>query len=233
MGRRHARRPDRVRPRQPGQAAAGGRPLQGRRADDTAGRRPTVPVHPPGQHGRHPVQPADPGCRRTRAHQDGLRRDRWVARPPAIDRDRTAQTRHDRGAGQAARSHEPSARRRLAQAPCDDGWLRVGRRLALEDRPVDAVRRVRAVAAGVDTDAPPRAADAVPRDPRPGDGGDGLGYSAREGAALHATRRTLRDLGRRRTLRAHRATGPRVVDDPRLRRHPGHLVHRNTRRGNR
>ena len=55
-------------------------------------------------------------------------------------------------------------------------WLRylvVGRRppgrrrLAVEDRPDDALRRLRPVAPGVDAAAPARAVDAVPRRPRP------------------------------------------------------------------
>ena len=50
------------------------------------------------------------------------------------------------------------------------------RRLALEDRPDDALRRVRAVAPGVDGAPAARAADAVPRRARQPARGDGLGH---------------------------------------------------------
>ena len=53
------------------------------------------------------------------------------------------------------------------------------RRLALEDRPDDALRRLRPVAAGVDDAQPARAADAVPRHPRQAARGDGLGHGTR------------------------------------------------------
>ena len=91
VGRRHARRarPSSTTSARP--SAPRRRPLQGRRVDDAARRRPAVPVHPPGQHGRHPVQAEHPGRRRTRAHQDDVRRHRQVARsPPPHRRPRNA-----------------------------------------------------------------------------------------------------------------------------------------------
>ena len=63
---------------------------------------------------------------------------------------------HDRRAGRAPPAHEPAARARLAALPRHRRRPRGRRRLALEDRPHGALRRLRTVAAGVVDDAAAR-----------------------------------------------------------------------------
>ena len=113
-----------------------------------------------------------PGC--SPSELDGL------ARPPPGRRRQAAPARHHRGAGRAARPHEPPPRRWSGCATwCTIGARRGRRRVALEDRPGHAHRRLRAVAARVVDAAPARHRGARPRRPRPRAGGDGLGDPAR------------------------------------------------------
>ena len=85
------------------------------------------------------------------------------------------------------------------------GRVRVGRRLALEDRRVHALRWFRAVASRVDADAVAGLAHAVPGRARPRAGGDGVGHAAAPRHALHPAGWPPRGARRRRPLRAHRA----------------------------
>ena len=92
--------------------------------------------------------------------------------------DAAAPAGHDRRAGRAAPAHEPAARPGLAALPRHRRRPGGRRRLALEDRPHDALRRLRPVAAGV-------VDDAAARHRRPGAGRarhrarpDGVGHAA-------------------------------------------------------
>ena len=96
--------------------------------------------------------------------------------------------------------------------PRDGRRVRVRRRMALEDRPGDALRRLRAVATGVDTDAPPGPADAVPRHPRRRDEEMGWGTPLQKVLPYMPAERPLRGPRRRRPLRPHRTTRSRQCD---------------------
>ena len=115
----------------------------------------------------------------------------WLE-PPPHHLDGDAPTGHARRARRTAGADEPAAPARLVAPPGDGRRVRVRRRVALEDRRRDALRRVRPVATGVDADAPARPADAVPRDPRHRERGDELGDADRQGASVHADVRPLR-----------------------------------------
>ena len=198
------------------------RPQQGRFADDPAGRRPAVPLHPRRQPRRHPVPPPSARRRRARADADGRQRGARLARPPPAHGVHQPQAGHVRGARPAPGADEPAPVARLAAPPRVRRCVRVRRRLAVEDRRVDALRRLRAVATGVDDHQAARSADAVPRRARRADGGDGLGHRAQGGVPVAAGRRALRDPRRRRPLRPHRAARHRGRDGPRLRRIAAH-----------
>ena len=127
------------------------------------------------------------------------------------------QARHARGAGPAAGQDEPPPVAGVAAVP-GVGRRPPGRgRLALEDRPHHALRRLRPVAPGVDGAQAARAADAVPRHPRQPTRGDGLGHRPGAGVPVPPAGRSLRD-PRHRPLRAHRAADAGVAARPRPRR---------------
>ena len=120
----------------------------------------------------------------------------------------TAQRRagHARGAGPAPRPPEPPPAGRVAPLHRQHRRPPGRRRVALEARPVDALRRLRPVAARVVAVPHGRARHAAARPPRPGVRGDGLGHPTRGRPAVAAPPGPAGDAGRRRPLRPHRAS---------------------------
>src|SRR4051812_19421239 len=90
------------------------------------------------------------------------------------------------------------------------------RRVAVEDRRVDAVRRLRPMATGVDRDPTSRPRHAVPRGPGVGVGGDGVGHAARQPHAIPAGGWAAGDPRAHRPFRAHRTAGRRGLDGSRV-----------------
>ena len=190
VGRRPARRPRRVRPRQPAASP--------------------VPVIGHSKGGGMMIQLADAQPYRIASfvNLDGIP---YQSRIPDVAEHIRTKMMADEVAGwlehrrrtstaaraSRARSTSWPTRRARMNPRLSPEWLRylaVGRRppgrrrLALEDRPDDALRRLRPVAPGVDAAATARAVDAVPRRPRPPARGDGLGHRPGAGAARSCRR---------------------------------------------
>ena len=190
--------------RRPG---AGRRSLQGRRRDDAAGRRPAPP--------RQPRSSTSTACR-TEPHRPDVadhERTRMLAGELAGwlehrrgPRPASAPAGHARRAGRAPRPDEPAAVDRVAALPRDRRRAPGRRRLALEDRPDDALRRLRAVAAGVVAAAAARAVACRSSASSAGSPRRWAGARARATCAPYLPPgAALRDPRRRRPLRAHRA----------------------------
>ena len=147
-----------------------------------------APRQPPRQPRRAAVAAELPRRRRPPAHQAHGQGADGLARPPAVARRRAAQAGHDRRAGRAARAHEPAPRSRVAALPRHRRRPRGRRRLALEDRPDDALRRLRPVAARVVDDAPARHRRAGAGGARHRTRADGVGHPAGGRAVAPAAR---------------------------------------------
>src|SRR4029453_13058860 len=116
------------------------------------------------------------GRRQPRPPPDAGRGADRLARPSTADERGEAQARHHRRAGPPAGPHEPAAVDRVAALLWDARPPPGPGRVAVEDRPLDAVRWLRTVATRVVAPTDARAGHAVAGRPRTAGRGDGLGH---------------------------------------------------------